>query len=170
MSIACESGSAAATARSVSGIWSTGKNTPESRSIGVSTSVKKYVKKSYPGASEFMTRPNAPNVSPTTKPSGSTQMASQEWPKPSTMTTARIASTDITLFDAAHIHSANTTSSSEMGALMIASHVRCTCMRENAEYIASKDDVNIALWQTMPVQINAMYFIPPTSGTNAPMP
>ena len=57
----------------------------------------------------------------------------------------RIASTDITLFDAAQIHSANTTSSSETGALMMASQVRCTCMRENAEYIASKDDVNIAL-------------------------
>ncbi len=53
---------------------------------------------------------------------------------------------------------------------MIASHVRCTCIRENAEYIASKLDVNIALWQTMPVPMNAMYFIPPTSGTKAPIP
>ena len=46
---------------------------------------------------------------------------------------------------------------------MIASHVRCTCIRENAEYIASKLDVNIALWHTMPVPMNAMYFMPPTS-------
>ena len=43
-------------------------------------------------------------------------------------------------------------------------------MRENAEYIASKDEVNIALWHTMPVPINAMYFMPPISGMKAPMP
>ena len=57
---------------------------------------------------------------------------------------------------AAHAHSPASTSSSVMGALTIASHVRCTCMRENAEYIASKLAVNIALWQTMPVPMNAM--------------
>ena len=53
---------------------------------------------------------------------------------------------------------------------MIASHVRCTCMRENAEYMPSKLAVNIALWQTMPVPMNAMYVMPPTSPINAPMP
>ena len=79
------------------------------------------------------------------------------------MITSRIAVVDITAFDAAHIHSANTTSSSESGALMIASQVRCMCIRENAEYIASKLDVNIALWQTMPVPMKAMYVMPPTS-------
>jgi hypothetical protein len=61
-------------------------------------------------------------------------------PKPSATITASIAAVDSTAFDAAQIHSANTTSSSEIGALMIASHVRCTCIRENAEYIASKLD------------------------------
>ena len=96
--------------------------------------------------------------------------ASHEWPKPSAMITARMATVDITAFDAAQIHSANITSSSEIGALMIASHVRCTCIRENAEYIASKLDVNIALWHTIPVPMNAMYFMPPTSGMKAPMP
>ena len=104
------------------------------------------------------------------KPSGSTQSASHECPKPSTMITPRIASTDITLLDAAQIHSANRTSSSDSGALMIASQVRCTCMRENAEYMPSKEAVNIALWQTMPVPMKAMYFMPPISGMNAPMP
>ena len=84
--------------------------------------------------------------------------------------TTRIAITDITLLVAAHTHSAKTTSSSETGALMIASHVRCTCIRENAEYIASKEEVNIALWQTMPVPMKAMYVMPPISGTKAPMP
>src|SRR5262249_60029475 len=101
-------------------------------------------------------------------PSGSTQTASQEWPNPSSRITTRIAATDITLLVAAQIHSARTTSSSEIGALMIASQVRCTCMRENAEYIASNDEVNIALWHTMPVPMKAMYFMPSTSGTNAP--
>ena len=92
-----------------------------------------------------MTSPKAAKVSPVTKPSGSTQIACQEWPNPSSMMTIRIASTDMTDFDAAHIHSANTTSSSESGALMIASQVRWTCIREKAEYIASNDAVNIAL-------------------------
>src|ERR1700730_16924187 len=81
-----------------------------------------------------------------------------------------MARTDITLFDAAQIHSANTTSSSDSGALMIASHVRCTCIREKAEYIAANEEVNIALWQTMPVPMKAMYFIPPTSGMKLPSP
>jgi hypothetical protein len=121
-------------------------------------------------ASEFITRPKPAKVSPTTKPRGSTHTASQECPKPSTMITIRIASTEITLLVAAQTHSANTTSSSDIGALMIASQVRCTCMRENAEYIASKEEVNMALWHTMPVPMNAMYFMPPTSGTNAPIP
>src|ERR1700675_178166 len=86
------------------------------------------------------------------------------------MITARIAITDMTLLLEAHIHSAKRTSSSDSGALMIASHVRCMCMRENAEYIASNDAVNIALWHTMPVPMNAMYFIPPISGMKLPIP
>src|SRR6266567_1131337 len=131
---------------------------------------KKHVKKSYPGASEFITSPNPPKVRPTINPSGSTHSASHECPNPSSMTTIRMASTDITLFDAAQTHSAKTTSSSESGALMMASHVRWTCMREKAEYMASNDEVNIALWQTMPVPMKAMYFMPPTSGTKLPMP
>src|SRR5690349_20604872 len=84
--------------------------------------------------------------------------------------TSRIAVTDTTLFVAHHSHSANTTSSSEIGVLMIASHVRCMYIREKAEYMPSNDAVNIALWHTMPVPRNAMYGIPFISGTNAPMP
>ena len=77
---------------------------------------------------------------------------------------------EMTAFDAAHTHSATTTSSSAIGALTIASQVRCMCIRENAEYIASKLEVNIALWQTMPVPMNAMYGMPPTSPMKAPRP
>ncbi len=70
--------------------------------------------------------------------------------------TTRIAAVEITDFVAHQIHSASTTSSSAIGALMMPSHVRCTCMRENAEYMPSKLAVNIALWHTMPVPMNAM--------------
>ena len=69
--------------------------------------------------------------------------------------TARIAVVEITAFEPHHSHSASTTSSSAIGALMMPSHVRCTCIRENAEYMPSKLAVNIALWQTMPVPMNA---------------
>src|SRR5512134_2433359 len=108
-----------------------------------------------------MTSPKAPKASPTRKPSGTIHSVYHECPKPSAMMTARMAVVDMTDFDAAHTHSANTTSSSEIGALVIASQVRWTCIRENAEYIASKLDVNIALWHTIPVPMNTMYFMPP---------
>ncbi len=102
-----------------------------------------------------MTSPNAPNTRPTRKPSGRIQSASHVWPNPSATITRRIAVVDISALVAHQAHSASTTSSSAIGALMMPSHVRCTCMRENAEYIASKLAVNIALWQTMPVPMNA---------------
>src|SRR4051812_28214606 len=98
-----------------------------------------------------MMRPIAPNARPTRKPSGTIHSAYHEWPYPNPMITARIADVEMAAFHAAQIHSATITSSSEIGALMIASQVRCTCIRENAEYMASKLDVNIALWQTIPV-------------------
>ena len=41
-------------------------------------------------------------------------------------------------------------SSSVTGALSMASHVFCTCMREKPEYIASKDAVFIVLEHTVP--------------------
>ena len=62
---------------------------------------------------------------------------------------------DITALVPVHSHSASITSSSDTGALMMPSHVRCMCMRENAEYMPSKLAVNIALWHTMPVPMNA---------------
>ena len=62
---------------------------------------------------------------------------------------------DMSAFVAHHIHSASTTSSRLIGALMMASQVLWMCMRENAEYMPSKLAVNIALWHTMPVPMNA---------------
>jgi hypothetical protein len=44
-----------------------------------------------------------------------------------------MAATENRLFNAAQSISANTMSSSAIGAFMMLSHVFCTCMRENAE-------------------------------------
>ena len=104
-----------------------------------------------------MTRPKAPKVRPTRNPSGMIHNACQR------MSVAqrneheqdRRGRRSRALLPA-QIHSASTTSSSDSGALMIASQVRCTYMRENAEYMPSKLAVNIALWQTMPVPMKAM--------------
>src|SRR6266511_4090299 len=53
--------------------------------------------------------------------------------RPSSHTTARIATPESTLLEAAQASSASTTSSRSTGAFMMASQVRCTCMREKAE-------------------------------------
>src|SRR5438270_13683065 len=103
-----------------------------------------------------MMRPKLPNASPIMKPSGRIHSAYHVCAYPSTVMTARMAVVDMTALVPHQIHSATTTSSSDIGALMIASHVRCTNMRENAEYMPSKLAVNIALWHTMPVPMNAM--------------
>ena len=82
--------------------------------------------------------------------SGITHRASAEPERPSAQITTRIASPESTLLEAAQTSSASTTSSSSIGALVIASQVLCTCMRENAEYIASKVALFMVLDQTMP--------------------
>ena len=60
------------------------------------------------------------------------------------------------IMNAAHSISANTTSSSRTGAFMMPSQVRCTCMREKAEYSASNDAAFIALEQIEPLARNRM--------------
>ena len=77
---------------------------------------------------------------------------------------------DITDLVAVHSHSAITTSSSDTGALMMPSHVRCTCMRENAEYMPSKLAVNMALWQNHAGADELDVAHAPTLPTSAPMP
>jgi hypothetical protein len=84
--------------------------------------------------------------------------------------TIRMAAVETTAFDAAQTHSANTTSSSDSGALMIASQVRCMCMREKAEYIASKLDVNIGALANHSGADERDVGHAATSGTNEPMP
>jgi hypothetical protein len=53
--------------------------------------------------------------------------------------------------NAAHSISANTTSSSRTGAFRMPSQVFCTCMREKAEYKASKVAAFMALMQMEPL-------------------
>ena len=86
----------------------------------------------------------------------STQSESGEAASPSTQITARIASPERKLFAAHHPSSAATMSSSATGALRIASHVFCTCMRENDEYSASKVAVFMIEKQTVPAARKAM--------------
>jgi hypothetical protein len=64
--------------------------------------------------------------------------------------TAMIAATENRLFSAAHSISANTMSSSAMGAFMMLSQVFCTCMREKAEYSDSKVAASAQLTAMLP--------------------
>ena len=58
--------------------------------------------------------------------------------------------------NAAHSISASSTSRRSTGAFMMLSQVFCTCMRENAEYSASKVAAFIALMQIEPLARNRM--------------
>ena len=71
---------------------------------------------------------------------------------------------------AAQTISPATMSSSVSGALMIASQVFCTCMREKPEYIDSNDAVNMVAVHSWPAAKNAMYVMPSTDGSSAPRP
>ena len=100
--------------------------------------------------------------------STSTSVASRE--TPSTHTTAMIAMPDITLLLAAHSHSAITMSSSSSGALSSDSQVRCTCMRENAEYSDSKLATIALFAHTEPAARKTMYGTPSMLGSSRPSP
>ncbi len=67
-----------------------------------------------------------------------------------------IATPDSTALLAAHSTSPSTTSPSVSGACMMASQVRCTCMREKAEYIDSKLADIITLEAVVPAARKAM--------------
>src|SRR5258705_3142041 len=91
---------------------------------------------------------------------GNPHSASADLVKPSAVATSSTALPAMKLLLAAHTSSATSTSSSVTGALMIASHVFCTCMRENPEYIASNDAAIIVLEHTVPAARHAMYEVP----------
>ena len=75
---------------------------------------------------------------------------------PSASITPMMATTVNSALKAAHSISASTTSSSRTGAFRMPSQVFCTCMRENAEYSASKLAAFIALMQMLPLARNRM--------------
>ena len=79
-----------------------------------------------------------------------------EWLMPRASITPMMASTENSALKAAHNISPSTTSSRPTGAFMMPSQVFCTCMRENAEYSASKLAAFMALMQMLPLARNRM--------------
>ncbi|OIQ75709.1 hypothetical protein GALL_426230 [mine drainage metagenome] len=70
--------------------------------------------------------------------------------------TARMATPLSIALLAAQVSSPSSTSSSDVGVTRMASHVFCTCMREKAEYSASKLAAIITLMQMAPDARNWM--------------
>jgi hypothetical protein len=95
-------------------------------------------------------------VMPTNSSTGQATSSFGEWLMPSASITPRMAVTVNSALKAAHSISASTTSSSRTGAFMMPSQVFCTCMREKAEYSASKLAAFIALMQMLPLARNRM--------------
>ena len=78
------------------------------------------------------------------------------WLMPRASITPRMAVTVNSALKAAHSISASNTSSSPTGVFKIPSQVFCTCMREKAEYSASKLAAFMALMQIDPLARNRM--------------
>ena len=96
------------------------------------------------------------NMMPTPSSTGHATSNLGLWLMPRASITPRMAVTVNSALNAAHSISASTTSSSVTGAFMMPSQVFCTCMRENAEYSASKLAAFIALMQIEPLAKNRM--------------
>ena len=88
---------------------------------------------------------------PTHSSTGQATSSLGEWLMPSASITPRMAVTVNSALKAAQSISASTTSSSPTGVFMMPSQVFCTCMREKAEYSASKLAAFIALMQIEPL-------------------
>ena len=95
------------------------------------------------------------NMMPTKSSTGQATSSLGLWLMPSASITPKMAVTVNSALKAAHSISAST-SSRLMGAFMMPSQVFCTCMRENAEYSASKLAAFIALMQIEPLARNRM--------------
>ena len=96
------------------------------------------------------------NMMPTKSSTGHATSNLGLWLMPRASITPKMAVTVNSALKAAHSISASTTSSRLMGAFMMPSQVFCTCMRENAEYSASKLAAFIALMQIEPLARNRM--------------
>ena len=88
------------------------------------------MKKSKPLASALNTSATDAKVMPTKPSTGSASSIVGARLMPSAKTTAMMAAAEINALNAAHSISAKTMSSSAIGAFMMLSQVRCTCMRE----------------------------------------
>jgi hypothetical protein len=65
--------------------------------------------------------------------SGTMKIIVHDCARPSAVATSSTATPERKLFEAAHTHSAKTTSSRLTGALRMPSQVRCTCIRAKPE-------------------------------------
>src|SRR5687768_4841027 len=95
-------------------------------------------------------------VMPTHSSTGQATSSLGLWLMFSASITHRMAVTAESDLKPAHSISASTTSSRLTGAFMMPSQVFCTCMREKAEYSASKEAAFIALMQMEPLARNRM--------------
>ena len=77
-------------------------------------------------------------------------------PMPNINNTINIATPDMSDLLAAHSISANTMSSNVRGVYINVSHVFCTCIRENAEYKASKEAAIMTDMQIDPLARNSI--------------
>ena len=93
---------------------------------------------------------------PASPSSGNASSSIGLWLMPRASITSRITTLVKSALKAAQSISASTTSSSRTGAFMMPSQVRCTCMREKAEYKASNEAAFIALMQIEPLARNRM--------------
>ena len=93
---------------------------------------------------------------PVTSRIGSASRVRGDCVMPSAQITARITVAENSALKPAHSISASTTSSSSIGVFRMPSQVFCTCMREKAEYRASKLAAFMALMQTEPPARNRM--------------
>ena len=96
------------------------------------------------------------NTIPTRPNSGQASSSMGLWLMSSASITSKITLMVNSDLKAAQSISAISTSSSCIGAFMMPSQVRCTCMREKAEYSASKDAAFMALMQIEPLARNKM--------------
>ena len=96
------------------------------------------------------------NVMPTPSSTGQATSSFQLWLIPRASITNKMAVTLNSALNAAQSISAITTSSKRTGAFMMPSQVFCTCMRENAEYRASKVAAFMALMHMLPLAKNRM--------------
>src|SRR6185503_10638930 len=106
--------------------------------------------------SAVMASASAPKVKPMSGITARIQIDNGEDDRPSAHATMRMARPDRNALLVAHSSSASATSSRVIGAFMIASQVRCTCMREKPEYIASKVALFMVEKHTVPAAMNTM--------------